>query len=210
MQFIRNFNYKHSIPSKSIHLRGEKMTTSNISNLVQIVQQSMPNHAYHNAEHALDVYAVGNHYARALGVHGDDAKVLNAALLLHDLVYVPKAKDNEEQTAAKVPPILGPLGYSTNQISRVQDLILATKVPTSPGNDLLKQIICDADVDNLGREDFWEKNVAVAAELGIPVGPAWYKGTRDFLKSHSYYTPCAIAERNESKQKYIAELEQRF
>ena len=44
-------------------------------------------------------------------------------------------------------------GYSKIQIEKISQLILATKVPQNPKNKLEK-IICDADLDYLGREDF--------------------------------------------------------
>lgn len=43
---------------------------------------------------------------------------------------------------------------------------MATKIPQSP-NNLLEQIICDADPDYLGRDDFWKISNNLYHELKI-------------------------------------------
>ena len=43
--------------------------------------------------------------------------------------------------------------YSYKQIDSICEIIMATKLPPRPKN-LLEMIICDADLDYLGRSDF--------------------------------------------------------
>ena len=79
-------------------------------------------------------------------------------------------------------------------------LILATKLPTNPGEDLLKRIICDADIDNLGRDDFPEKSKAVRAEVGAADGEEWQQGLINFVKGQRFYTPSAQKLRGQQKE----------
>lgn len=44
-------------------------------------------------------------------------------------------------------------GYTGDEIEQVCDIIMATQMPQNPHNHL-GQIICDADLDYLGRNDF--------------------------------------------------------
>ena len=43
-------------------------------------------------------------------------------------------------------------------------MIMATKIPQSPRNGL-EEIICDADLDYLGRDDFYEIGATLFEEL---------------------------------------------
>jgi len=45
-------------------------------------------------------------------------------------------------------------------------MIMATKIPQSPKN-LLEQIICDADLDYLGRERYEENSLLLLQELRL-------------------------------------------
>lgn len=84
-------------------------------------------------------------------------------------------------------------------------LVLATKLPTRP-KSRMEEIICDADVDNLGREDFLERSEEVRKEAGAEYGEKWLKGLIGFLESHRYYTKSAQALRSEGVKTNIAKL----
>ena len=91
----------------------------------------------------------------------------------------------------------------------VAAMIQATKTPQSP-HTLLEQILADADLDILGRDDFWEKNLSLRAELASQDGPVgdeeWYRLQLAFLRSHQYFTSSARTLRDAGKQRHIAEL----
>ncbi|MBN2052343.1 HD domain-containing protein [Candidatus Woesearchaeota archaeon] len=155
----------------------------------------MPNHEYHNQRHAKDVFYTANKLAKMEGMSYEDRFALATAALLHDVVFVKGAKDNEEKSAEFAKPYLVKLGYTSGQIEKISELILATKIPTSPRNKL-EMIICDADVDNLGREDFLKRGEEVRQELGIADKKKWYDIQVKFLQSHKYYTTTAQKLRN--------------
>lgn len=167
----------------------------------------MGNLPYHNRLHVEDVVSSVTSLARLeLGISPHDAFMLITAAYLHDIV------DNEEKSVLVARTLLGGLNYSSREIEQVGGLILATKMPTRP-NNLLEEIICDADVDNLGRGDFLDKNNAVREEL-LSKGliskdlASWYAKSIEFLQSHKYYTISARILRNEGKQKNIERLKQ--
>ena len=104
------------------------------------------------------------------------------------------------------------LNYTPLQIEKVCSLIMATKIPQSC-NNLLEQIICDADLDYLGREDFWELSKKLYEEIGKEEeidDKAWYELQVDFLEDHHYFTATANRLRNDTKQKHLQKIKQRI
>ena len=178
------------------------------------VREKMPSLPYHNYGHVEDVYNVAMTLAelesvelkeRFAGIEPRDGFLLGAAALIHDVFYHPGAADNEEKSAHQGWAWLVTLGYSKPEAERVARLVIATKLPTKPQN-LLEAILCDADLDNLGREDFMEQNRAWREELGVPESAQWYLDSIKFLEDHQYYTPSAKRLRDEGKRRNIERL----
>jgi len=180
-------------------------TTQKLQQVYETARQGMPSNAYHNFRHAEDVLETVRQLSALEGVAGEDAFVLETAALLHDYVFVIGAKDNEEKSAEFARAYLPAIGYSKEETEKIAGLVLATKVPTKP-KSLLEEVICDADVDNLGREDFLERSEEVRKEAGAEYGEKWLKGLVRFLESHRYYTKPAQALRNEGVKANIARI----
>ena len=132
--------------------------------------------------------------------------LLITATLLHDLIVETNCKYNEEKSAKIAEDFISKAGYDSEEINTVCQLILSTKMPTHPGSRI-EEIICDADVDNLGREDFFERGEEIRKELGCPKDKNWYKTQIKFLKNHKYYTKTAKKLRNKGIKKNIEQLE---
>jgi hypothetical protein len=92
-------------------------------------------------------------------------------------------------------------------------LIRATKIPQNPSN-LLEKIICDADLDYLGREDFWEIGNKLFEELKtlglISNKYEWNQNQLVFLENHSYFTNASQKLRNERKHQNLLEIKARL
>ena len=86
-------------------------------------------------------------------VSPEDFMLLKAAALFHDSGYIDKYLDNETIGADYAREILPNYGFNSSQVIKVCELIMATRVPQKPNNHL-ERVICDADLDYLGREDF--------------------------------------------------------
>lgn len=168
--------------------------------------QENTNWEYHNFRHAKDVAHAAIRLANGEGVSSQEKFELITASLLHDLVVESNNEYNEEQSSEIAEKILLQIGYSSKELGSISKLILATKLPTCP-SDKIEEIICDADADNLGREDFLERGEEIRKELGIPEGKNWYQNQIEFLKKHYYYTKTAQELRGEGLQKNMKELE---
>lgn len=86
---------------------------------------------------------------------------------------------------------------------------MATKIPQNPQN-ILEQIIADADLDYLGRDDFEVIADSLFQELRqremVADLETWNKIQVKFLESHQYWTKSTIALRNEQKMKHLKAL----
>ena len=75
----------------------------------------------------------------------------------------------------------------------------------------VEKILCDADLDHFGREDFFKLDGKIREGRrgrGIDVSDElkWYKGTLEIITKHQYYTESQKKLREEQKQKNINKL----
>jgi len=76
---------------------------------------------------------------------------VEAALWFHDAIYRPRDRNNEQESASLASRLLTSAGARGEVVSRVADLVLATRhdiLPTDPD----AQLLCDVDLSILGRE----------------------------------------------------------
>jgi len=174
--------------------------------LTSVAGELMPKLPYHNFRHVIDVYANVGAFASLDKMDSDEKFLLETSALFHDIIFVPGFTKNEEMSAMFAEKYLPHLGYSSEQVQMVGELILATKMPHNP-QDYLAKLLCDADLANLGRDDFFKLGEQMRLELGLPEGRSWYEQQLEFLKEHKYHTETARRIWNSGKAKNIRKLE---
>ena len=181
--------------------------------MLHFLQKNLPDTLwYHNVNHTKDVLNAAVALAKMEGVNGEELTLLKTAVWFHDSGFTIQNKNNEEIGCAIAKKILPDLNYTPLQIEKICSLIMATKIPQSCTN-LLEQIICDADLDYLGREDFWELSKKLYEEIEEEEDiddKAWYELQADFLAGHHYFTATANKLRNDRKQKHLEKIKQRI
>lgn len=164
------------------------------------------NLTYHSAEHIKDVYRSAKRLAKLEGVTGADLTLLLTAVLFHDSGFIKSQKEHERLSCEIAREYLPGYGYSEDQIERICGMINATKIPQTPHNRL-EEIICDADLDYLGRDDFFRIGKGLYEELcmyGILNDVyEWNKLQVRFLEKHTYFTKTAKQLRKPKKDEYI-------
>lgn len=164
---------------------------------------------YHGIAHTLEVLKVCNEYIRREKVSSDDAKLLRTGAICHDLGFTVSYYDHEEHSVVIAIDLMKQYGYSEKNRKTVIGLINATKVPQSPKNHLEK-ILCDADLDYLGRKDYKKISDLLFQELNafgqISSKKAWREMQINFLENHEYHTPFARKNRQPGKEKRLREL----
>jgi uncharacterized protein len=164
---------------------------------------------YHNTDHTLDVLAQAERIAIAAGVStAKDILLIKVAALFHDTGFLYLYTGHEEKSCEIAREKLASL-FSPADIAAICGMIKATKVPQQPKN-FLEQIICDADIDYLGRDDFEVLSNQLKKEFldfGIVKNEMeWEKKQIAFFESHQYFTPDSIQKRLPLKMEHLEKL----
>lgn len=176
-----------------------------IKELYKIVELIAPRLPYHNLDHMRQVSETCERYALMEEIDKRHIPTLKTAALLHDIVYVPGRKDNEEKSVEIARKILPEISYSSEEVENISRLILVTKVPTNP-KDILEKIICDSDVDNFGRDDFFEKTELLRQESGVDKKTWYIETTPDIMRHIRYFTESAKKLREAKLKENIEKL----
>lgn len=173
------------------------------------LEREMPQLPYHNIAHVRDVAQAAERIAGHESVSADEKKLIQLAALLHDIGFIHGAREHEARGAEMVRELLPRFGFDTIQIETIANMILATKLPQSPQTQLEK-ILCDADLDYLGRDDFFEISNKLFQEMkdaGVVENEReWNLVQRTFLQGHRYHTGYSKAIREAGKQRRLNEI----
>lgn len=178
--------------------------------IVHKLEKELPKYlTYHSLQHVMDVLHSVDDIASNEEVIGEDLVLLHTAALYHDCGFTVQAKDHEEIGCQIAQKVLPGFNYSPHQIQKICGMIMATKIPQTPHN-LLEQIIADADLDYLGRDDFYDIGATLFLELKhsniVQTESQWNEIQIKFLQQHNYFTQTSLKNRNPKKQQYLAEL----
>tara|TARA_R110002073_G_scaffold72537_1_gene177400 strand:- start:396216 stop:396794 length:579 start_codon:yes stop_codon:yes gene_type:complete len=164
---------------------------------------------YHGIDHTLDVLNVCNQYIKRDKIDSRNAKLLRIGALLHDIGFTVSNINHEMHGVEIAKKLMEEFEFSQRDFSIVKGLILATKIPQKPQSNLEK-IICDADLDYLGRPDYYKIANRLFKELKayteIETLDEWNSTQIKFLQAHNYHTKFALKRRKPQKEKRITEL----
>jgi hypothetical protein len=171
--------------------------------IIKRLKTELPGHlTYHNADHAKDVYDAAKRIGEVEGISGLELSLLLTAAYYHDSGFLIKAKGHEEVSCRIAREALPGYGYTPDEIDQICGMIMATRLPQSPKNHL-EEILADADLDNLGRDDFFTISHKLFLENLFfgKVGDEneWNQQQIDFIKNHQYFTKTAINLRQAKK-----------
>ena len=167
---------------------------------------------YHNLSHTLDVVEQAEVIAKQEKVDDKhDLLLLKTAAAFHDSGFLLVYKNHEEKSCEIASEALKNI-FNEEDINKIRGMIMATKIPQTP-HTLLEQIICDADLDYLGRNDFEPISQNLYKEFIafkiIPENIIWDHIQIKFFESHHYFTGTSISKRNEKKLKHLNILKER-
>ena len=121
-----------------------------------LLRYAEPQRAYHTLHHIracladLDRLATASAAAPTTAPAPPEAALLELAIWYHDAVYDPRARDNEEQSAALALRAAHAMRLPDAQARRLADLILCTKTHDARGSDPLAALLLDIDLAILG------------------------------------------------------------
>lgn len=165
---------------------------------------------YHNVKHTVDVVTEVELIGWAEGCSDEEILLLKTAALFHDAGHTVSYDDHEYQGTLLARKMLPEFGYSDDQIELICSIIMSTKLPPRPSG-ILEQIICDSDLDYLGRSDFIPVSNTLYEELKaqdkITSLNAWNKMQVKFISGHQYFTATARRLREVNKKLQIERIQ---
>ena len=178
--------------------------------LGRLDREIAPTLYYHGPHHTRDVMQALEPLAAHAGITGEDLDLLRVAAAYHDCGFLIDYREHERIGCEIARGVLPGLGFTERQMSIIDGMIMATKVPQDP-KTMLEQILCDADLDYLGRPDvnpiadsLFEELKALGIVNDLQV---WNRIQVKFLSAHQYHTAYAKSERAPIKAAYLAEVE---
>lgn len=183
------------------------------SRILQMLREGLnPRLTYHSRGHTLDVLKQAERIA--MSEHISDSRslmLIRIAALFHDTGFIDTYGFHEERSCEIMLENIDSREFSQNEITTMSGLIMATKVPQVPAN-LCEMIICDADLDYLGRDDFQVISNKLKQEFlafGVVKDEMeWYQRQVDFMDKHGYFTTTSLTNRHPVKIQYLDMLKQ--
>lgn len=172
----------------------------------------LPAHLYyHGHHHTIDVLEATSRIAEDQGIVGEELSLLLVATAYHDCGFLFGHRDHELRGCEIARDHLPKFGFSSTQIELICEMIMATKVPQNP-TGTLADILCDADLDYLGRDDFEPVANSLFQELkqlGIVTDiEKWNRIQLSFLSEHHYHTSYSRRVRQPAKQVHLEKVRQ--
>lgn len=141
--------------------------------------------------------------------HPSDLLLLETAAWFHDIGFINIYKEHEQHSVEIAKELLPQFSANDSEIDLVCEMIMATRLPQSPQNTL-SSILCDADLDYLGSEDFPKISNDLKEEwisLGIINSEEEFSKLQlSFLHRHKYFTRFSRKNRGPVKRQHLRNL----
>lgn len=177
--------------------------------LDRLERELPPQLTYHGLHHTLDVLAITKELCFLENVTAYETVLLKTAALFHDSGFIISNVEHEKKGCRIAREHLPGFGYSPSEIEQICGMIMATKIPQNPQNEL-EEIICDADLDYLGREDFYQIGSTLFSELKayeiLDTEQEWNLIQVKFLENHTFFTATNRQRRAPRKADYLDQL----
>ncbi|MEI6851623.1 MAG: HD domain-containing protein [Bacteroidota bacterium] len=169
-----------------------------------------PEFHYHNLNHTMDVFQSVSMLAIAEKINQKDMVLLQTAALYHDLGIHTNYYNHEEESIKIIQANLPDFEFTSSEIKTICKLVADTNVPSNPKTKM-GELLCDADLDYLGRGDYFEISARLRREweewgFKRSFDKDWYLFQLDFLENHHYYSETAKKTRNEGKMLNIEKV----
>ncbi|PIQ21617.1 MAG: metal-dependent phosphohydrolase [Cytophagales bacterium CG18_big_fil_WC_8_21_14_2_50_42_9] len=150
---------------------------------------------YHNYKHTFEIVKISRTLAEEYNLPDEDMEILLLAAWFHDTGYLETYTGHEEKSVEIATAFLQQEGYSEEHIHEIADCILATRAQ-QPAATLLQEILVDADISNIGKENFFANAELLRVEWEIFLNKfftdaEWAQFQLDFLLSTTFRTQAA-------------------
>jgi len=173
-----------------------------------------PRLTYHSTVHTSDVMQQAERIAASEGITDPRMLILlQVAALFHDTGFLYSYKDHEKKSCEMMEKALADRMFKPSELATIKNMIMATKIPQS-AHTLPEMILCDADLDYLGRADFEPISDRLRIEMFnydmVKTESEWDQLQVNFFESHSYLTSSSQRDRNPMKLQQLEKLRQKI
>ena len=203
---------KGIIPNDAFRIKFGLIQFTDIQEIIlDMLEKELPDYLfYHNVKHTVDVVTEVELIGWGEGCSDEEILILKTAGLFHDVGHTVAYDNHEYHGTIIAKEMLPKYNYSPEQIEKICSIIMSTKLPPKPTN-LLEDIICDSDLDYLGRSDFIPVSNTLFEELKAQnkMGSLndWNKIQVKFISGHQYFTKTARSLREVNKQLQIERIQ---
>lgn len=165
---------------------------------------------YHDYAHTKSVWQFARKIGNKENLGAQDLELLQIAALFHDTGFVKIYAGHEEASVAIATDYLSKNGFEADEISKVVQAILATKMHHVPKNQMEK-IIRDADMNHVGSKGYAKRIAGLRSEWvtfcnQTMTDEEWQIDNVQFLENHTYYTESAQAIFQATKLKNLKKM----
>ena len=177
--------------------------------LTKLKNELVPFYYYHNVAHTEDVHKAVVRLADKEQISQNELVLLETAAYYHDSGILIKYTGHEEESVKIAKEVLPNFGYSDDDIDIISGMIFSTYI-NGQVDTLSKKILCDADLDYLGRPDYFIIAQRLRLEwniLGEPISlKDWYFSQVKYFENHKYHTESAFNLRNKGKEENLRQI----
>ncbi|MBD1209867.1 MAG: hypothetical protein H9535_15650 [Ignavibacteria bacterium] len=170
-----------------------------------------PMYAFHNVQHTKDVVMESQRIGQACQLSDEEMGILLTAAWFHDAGYTETYDGHEAVSVQLAEEYLSALGCEPDFVEHVISAILSTQMPQQP-RSAVEEILCDADVANVGSDTFFEMSARLRKELAAVKGAIftdteWYSVQHSFCKFHRFHSEYARRVLGAKQTENLARLE---
>lgn len=182
--------------------------------VIQNLGYNLPDYyQYHSVRHTIYVEKMACYLGLKMGVSEHELFLLRVAAVYHDTGFLVQPENHEEISCELMESEVKKYGLSAEDIEMVKGMIMATRIPQKPENDLEK-ILADADLEYLSTENFnkvakllYKEYKHFEPEL---THQEWDQRQIMFLENHSYHTQFYRKNKENFKQQHLRKLKARY
>ncbi len=165
---------------------------------------------FHNLDHTKNVVERTKEIAGHYYLSEKDMLTVYVAAWFHDTGYLfTDPGHHEEKSVELMREFMKGQSQDEKVVDKIEECILATRLPHQH-DQLLQQIICDADTYHLGTKEFKDTNKKVWEEFNLHgtviSKKEWAIKTLDLLTAHQFYTKYCQDLLDDRKQKNMKKI----
>ena len=175
----------------------EKIDQSIIFEAEKYVENLLQDHLdnsfyYHDFKHALAVKSYAEIIGKECHLKDEEIDILRISALFHDTGFIKSVENHVEQSIEIASRFLKTHQIEQSAIDKVGEVIMATKMPQDPKDDIAK-VLCDADLMYIAEDNCYEHMEAMYEESLISHSEFSNRNLFDletirFFSNHTYFT----------------------